>query len=127
MNDAEPQRYAFGGFVLDARKRQLLREDGTPVALTPKAFETLLFLVRNAGMLVGKEQLLAAVWPGRIVEENNLNQSLSGVRRALGEGSGEQRYVLTEPGRGYRFVADVQAVEWSHPKPAHPPPAATGD
>ncbi len=107
MNDPQPHRYAFGEFELDARSRQLVRQDGSPVALTPKAFDTLLHLVRHAGVLVGKEELLAAVWPGRIVEENNLNQSVSAVRRALGERTGEQRYVLTEPGRGYRFVAEV--------------------
>lgn len=130
MNDLQPHRYAFGEFELDARSRQLVRHDGAPVALTPKAFDTLLHLVIHSGTLVGKEQLLAAVWPGRIVEENNLNQSVSAVRRALGDGVGEQRYVLTEPGRGYRFVAQVRQlgpVATSVGAPAAPTTQSTQD
>jgi serine/threonine-protein kinase len=129
MSDPSPRRYAFGDFRVDALARQLSRADGTPVALTPKAFDTLLYLVQHAGGLVTKDELFAAVWPGRIVEENNLNQTISALRRVFGASAGDRRFIVTEPGRGYRFVADVavpgDALESSEPE-AHavsaPPP-----
>ncbi|MBL8551736.1 MAG: winged helix-turn-helix domain-containing protein [Hyphomonadaceae bacterium] len=99
--------YEFGGFRLDAQRRQLLSAAGEPVALTPKAFEALLYLVERQGQLLEKRELLAALWPGLTVEENNLNQCISALRRALGEQPGEHRFIVTTPGRGYRFVADV--------------------
>ena len=108
MNALESRWYAFGDFRIDAVARQLVRHDGTPVALTPRVFDTLLHLVRHAGRSLGKGELLAAVWPGRVVEENNLTQSISVLRKVLGADANGQRYVVTEPGRGYRFVADVR-------------------
>ena len=96
--------YAFGDFRVDEGAR-LLTRDGVPVPLTPRIFDTLLHLVRRGGELVDKDELMRAVWPRRIVEENNLNQSISMLRRALGERHSEHRYILTVPGKGYRFVA----------------------
>jgi DNA-binding winged helix-turn-helix (wHTH) protein/TolB-like protein len=100
-------RYRFEGFALDVRARALLGADGTPVALTAKAFDVLAYLVAQRERFVGKDELLQAVWPGRVVEENNLVQAVSALRRALGTDASEHRYVVTVPGRGYRFIADV--------------------
>src|SRR5438270_12976785 len=100
--------YEFGGFRLDASKRLLLKGGGEVVPLTPKVFDTLLYLVERGGAVVDKDELMRAVWPDTVVEETNLNQNISALRRALGESRGEHRYILTVPGRGYRFVADVK-------------------
>jgi DNA-binding winged helix-turn-helix (wHTH) protein/Tol biopolymer transport system component len=103
-----PSLYRFDDFELDGLKRRLLRQ-GRPVALQPKAFDLLLALVENPGRLLPKDDLLHLVWPDQIVEESNLTVHMSALRRALGEHRGEHRFVVTEPGRGYRFVADVAA------------------
>ena len=101
-----PSLYRFDDFELDALKRRLLRQ-GRPVTLQPKAFDLLLALVENRGRLLSKDDLLHLVWPDQIVEESNLTVHMSALRRALGEHRGEHRFVVTEPGRGYRFIADV--------------------
>jgi eukaryotic-like serine/threonine-protein kinase len=98
--------YAFEGFRLDAQRRVLSRADGQ-IPLAPKVFDTLLYFVERPGQLIAKHDLLEAIWPHVIVEENNLNQSISALRRVLGERPGEHRFIVTEPGRGYRFVASV--------------------
>jgi DNA-binding winged helix-turn-helix (wHTH) protein/Tfp pilus assembly protein PilF len=108
--------YEFGEYRLDARKLVLSRA-GERIALTPKVFDTLLLLVRRKGELLGKEELLRAVWPDAIVEENNLNQNISTLRRLLGESRGENRYIATVPGRGYRFVPEVHTVSCHSPGP----------
>jgi TolB-like protein/DNA-binding winged helix-turn-helix (wHTH) protein len=103
--------YEFGEFCLDATQRMLRsRTDGEPIPLTSKAFETLLYLVEHPDELVDKTTLMKAVWPGVVVEENNLNQSISALRRALGESALEHRFIVTVPGRGYRFVAPVRTL-----------------
>ena len=102
--------YEFGPFHLDAGER-LLSKDGQPVALTPKAFDTLLLLVENGGRLVDKEELIRSVWPDSFVEENSLNRSIYVLRKTLGELSGQAKYIETVPKRGYRFVARVVEVE----------------
>ena len=80
------------------------------VPLTPKVFDTLLFFVRHRGTVLEKEELMAALWPDAFVEENNLTQSVSSLRRALGEARGENRYIVTVPGHGYRFAAEVTTI-----------------
>jgi DNA-binding winged helix-turn-helix (wHTH) protein/tetratricopeptide (TPR) repeat protein len=113
--------YEFGPFRADALKRRLLRGDEV-VPLTPKAFDTLLFLVENSGRLVEKEDLMERVWPGIAVEENNLTQNISALRKALGERRGEPQYIATVPGLGYRFIASVEET-WpadEEPKPVAP-------
>ncbi len=101
--------YEFGPFRLDVMERSLLR-NGERVPLTPRTFETLLVLVRNRGRVVEKQELMDALWPDSDVEENNLNQSISAVRKALGESASEQRYIKTIARCGYRFVAEVRVV-----------------
>jgi TolB-like protein/Flp pilus assembly protein TadD len=113
MSGPEPSTYKFEEFQMEAGKRLLLR-NGEPVPLTPKAFETLLYLVRNREKVVAKEELMEAIWPDTAVEENNLNQNISTLRTVLGEGRSENRYILTVPGKGYRFIASVAAAEDGH-------------
>jgi DNA-binding winged helix-turn-helix (wHTH) protein/Flp pilus assembly protein TadD len=108
--DKEPKAlYEFGPFRLDAGERLLLR-NGQVVPLTPKAFDVLLALVEQRGRLLEKEALLKMVWPDSFVEEGNLADNISRVRKALGEGESGQKFIETIPKRGYRFVADVRKV-----------------
>lgn len=96
----------FEAFELDPGRRALLR-DGAPVVLSPKAFDVLAYLVGNPARVVTKDELLKAVWPGAFVEEGNLAQHISSVRKALGDRSG---LIVTVPGRGYQFTAVVERV-----------------
>lgn len=107
MRDSSSSAYEFGDFSLDAERRLLTRRDGTLVPLTSKVFDTLLCLLRQSGQVVTKEALMAKIWPDTIVEENNLTQNISALRRIFGETPGTHRYIVTVPGRGYRFVAAV--------------------
>ena len=102
--------YQFGSFCLDSVKRRLLR-DGELVKLTPKAFETLLMLVEQRGKTIEKEELLNKVWAGLVVEENNLNQCITALRKSLGDSREKSEYIATIPGVGYRFVAEVREAE----------------
>src|SRR6478672_4581593 len=106
MNDTRVDIYEFDQFRVDARKRLLLR-DGNPVRLPTKAFEILLVLLEAEGRLVEKDELMQRVWPDAVVEENNLTVNMSALRKALAESPGEHRYVVTVPGHGYQFVANV--------------------
>lgn len=99
--------FEFEDFRLDADKRLLFRS-GQAVAILPKAFDTLLFLVRHRERVVTKDEVMKAVWPSTFVEEANLTQNVSVIRKTLGERAGEHRYVITIPGRGYRFAAGVR-------------------
>lgn len=107
MSSPQSGVYKFGEFRIEAGKRLLLR-GGALVALTPKAFDTLLHLIQNRQRVVEKDELMQAIWPDTSVEENNLNQNISTLRRVLGESRGENRYIATIPGKGYRFIADVE-------------------
>ena len=119
------------GFIVDVRRRLLLRrESGEAVALNAKAFDTLLYLAQHPGEVLDKDTLLAAVWPGVVVEENSLAQNISALRQSLGESHGENRYIATVPRRGYRFVAEVHprsdlpaALVTPAPAPARSSPA----
>jgi TolB-like protein/DNA-binding winged helix-turn-helix (wHTH) protein/Flp pilus assembly protein TadD len=107
MQGTPAHLYEFGDFRLDTAKRLLRRLDGTAVPLTPRVFETLLYMVEHNDTVLDKERLMAAVWPDSIVEENNLSQNISTLRRIFGERPGSHSYIVTVPGRGYRFVAQV--------------------
>lgn len=96
--------YAFGIFRVDVTERVLFNERGS-VPLTPKAFDLLLFLVENSGHVLDKEELMKQVWPDSFVEENNLAQNISTLRKVLGAGGAN--FIETVPKRGYRFVANV--------------------
>lgn len=99
----------FGGVRLDIVRRQLTREGGT-LPLTAKAFDTLLLLIRYRGVTVSKTDLMNEVWADTAVEENNLTQQISTLRRTLGERPDDHRFIVTVPGRGYKFVAEVNDV-----------------
>lgn len=101
--------YEFGGFRVDVAARRLLTPDGNPVDLSARAFDVLLHLLEHRGTDVSKERLMNAVWPDTVVEENNLNQAITLLRRALGDQRNAPRFIMTVPGRGYRFVAKVVA------------------
>ena len=111
MNKPQTHIYEFGEFRLNAAKRLLLRGDGESVPLTPKVFDTLLYLVEHAGKVIDKDELMSQIWTDTIVEENNLNKNISVLRKILGENRGENRYIATVPGQGYKFVADVVLSE----------------
>lgn len=99
------QRFEFGGFRLDAQRRTLADPHGQPVAINAKGFDALLYFVEHPGQVIERATLLSAVWPNVIVEENNLNQVVATLRRALGDG-----FIATVPRRGYQFVADVHGI-----------------
>src|SRR5215475_3934459 len=102
--------YEFGPFRVDTVKYVLTR-DGEVAPLNLKAFEILLALIENRGQVLEKNELLQRVWPDTVVEENNLARNISALRKALDEHPNEHQYILTVPGRGYRFVASVREVD----------------
>jgi DNA-binding winged helix-turn-helix (wHTH) protein len=102
--------YRFGPFVLDPRKRTLSRADSA-IFLTPKAFDVLVFLVRNPNRLVTKEELLQSVWGDTFVEDGNLTQYISHLRKALGDNSEGTRLIVTIARKGYQFTGEVSVVE----------------
>jgi len=113
--------YEFGEFRLDPQKRTLQHGEEF-VALTPKAFDTLLVLVENAGQLIRKDDLMKTVWADSFVEESNLTQTVFMLRKALGQ-TRDQGYIVTVPGHGYRFAADVKPVSPAVPQEPETPAA----
>jgi len=107
MSLSTKELYSFDAFELDPARRVLLHNE-EPVTLTPKAFEVLSYLVFNPERVVTKEELLKAIWPDSFVEEGNLPQYISALRKALGEKS---CLIVTVPGRGYQFGAQVTATQ----------------
>ena len=101
--------YEFGPFRLDPAERVLVR-DGERVSLAPKAFDTLFILVQHSGHALTKDELIKTLWPDSFVEENNLTQQISQLRRALGERTDGETYIETVPKLGYRFVPDVRQL-----------------
>jgi DNA-binding winged helix-turn-helix (wHTH) protein/tetratricopeptide (TPR) repeat protein len=106
---AEKCVYEFDGFRVDPVRRRLLR-GGETVPLTPKAFSILVYLLERRGKVVEKEELLERIWPDTHVTEANLTQNVSSLRKALGERANDHRYLVTVPGRGYSFVAEVREI-----------------
>jgi DNA-binding winged helix-turn-helix (wHTH) protein len=102
--------YSFGPFQLYPSRR-LLSEENRRVQLGSRAFDILTLLVERAGNVVGKDELVARVWPNVFVEESNLKTQVSALRRALGETRSGRCYIVTIPGRGYNFVAPVRFAE----------------
>src|SRR5687768_6763571 len=99
-------RYSFGDLEVDPDRRLLLRA-GEVVPLKAKTFDLLLTLVENRGAVLTKNELLDKVWENQFVEENNLTVHVAALRKALGETKNENRYIVTVPGKGYRFVAEL--------------------
>src|ERR1700758_5520482 len=101
--------FEFGPFRVDPEKELLLRGAET-VPLTPKTFQILLVLIRHSQEVVAKDDLLKMVWPDTFVEEANLSRNIFLLRKALGESPQDHQYIVTVPGKGYRFAEDVQLV-----------------
>jgi DNA-binding winged helix-turn-helix (wHTH) protein/Flp pilus assembly protein TadD len=117
LSDAQPHIYEFGDFRVDSGRRILFR-DADQVPLTPKVFDTLILLIANHGQVLDKKELMSAIWPDTAVEENNLNQNVSTLRRIFGETRGENRYIATVPGKGYCFTAEVRISQATTPEEA---------
>ena len=123
------ERYGFGDFVLERSQARVTHRDGAPLTLTPRLFNALLLFVEHAGELLDKDALMLALWPGLVVEENNLSQVISALRRALGDDAPGSRYIQTVPRRGFRFIAPVTVLADAPATPAEapmPPPITSG-
>ena len=111
----------FGPFCLRPAAHLLLEVDA-PIHIGARALELLIILVERAGEVVTKDELFARVWPGLTVEEGNLRTQVALVRKALRDGQSGARYLMTVPGRGYRFVAPISTTETPEPiRPQAPP------
>ena len=106
MHSEVNKRFSFGEFELDADRRLLLKS-GETVNLNSKTFDLLLTLVENHGQVLTKGDLLDKVWENQFVEENNLTVHVAALRKALGETKNDHRFIVTVPGKGYQFVAEL--------------------
>ncbi len=125
---AERQLLRFDDLLVDLKSRTVWR-DGEPVPITPKVLAVLLALMRKPGAVVSKEELIETVWPGSFVTEANLTQSVSALRKALGERANDHRYIVTVPGQGYCFtarIADEPAEPSTLPDDLAPPTPPDG-
>jgi DNA-binding winged helix-turn-helix (wHTH) protein len=102
--------YSFEDFLLDTARREL-RRSGTPISLQPQVFDLLQYLIHDRERVVSKDDLLAAVWKGRIVSESTLSTRINAARSAIGDSGEEQRLIRTAYGRGIRFVGIVREEE----------------
>lgn len=107
MNEENSRIYSFEAFQVDPVRRRLMR-DGAPVPIHSKTFDLLIALIENRGRIIEKTELMELVWANQIVEDGNLTVKMSALRKTLGERKDEARFIVTVPGRGYRFVADVR-------------------
>jgi DNA-binding winged helix-turn-helix (wHTH) protein/Tol biopolymer transport system component len=110
MKEETRRIYAFDAFQVDPARRRVWNA-GRPVQIHSKTFDLLLVLIENSGRELEKDELLRLVWPNQVVEEGNLTVKMSALRKALGERKDEARFIVTIPGRGYRFVANVKQIE----------------
>jgi DNA-binding winged helix-turn-helix (wHTH) protein/Flp pilus assembly protein TadD len=108
--DSPLQTARFGEFRIHPHERTLQR-NGVNIALSRRAFDVLLYFVHHPGRVIPKEELLRNVWPDIVVDDNNLSQSVSALRKALQDRPGEHQYITTLPGRGYQFTANVETAE----------------
>ena len=109
MTSQTSRYYRFGACVVDARRRLVWR-NGQPVLVTAKTFDVLLFLIRRANRVIDKAEFFASLWPDTAVLEANLVRQVSLLRKALGQRAESHQYIVTIPGRGYEFVADVEEL-----------------
>ena len=108
MADEQPRAYRIGPFRVDLMRHCITDAAHAVLPVSSRAYDALLYLVEHRERVVGKDELMKAVWPKAVVEENNLNQAISSLRRAFGDSRESPRYLATIPGRGYRFIGDVQ-------------------
>jgi len=127
MNSSE-FRYQFGAFQLHTARREVTSlADGRVLELKPRAFDTLLFFIEHPGALLDKATLLKAIWPDTVVEENNLNQHISALRRVLAEHDAATPYIVTVPRRGYQLAVTVRTVPGSAGSPPRVAPESRQD
>ena len=134
MSEKRRVVYEFGPFRLDEGERRLLRGGeevvlrvkGREERLRPKAFDLLLALVKRAGRMVERGELLEELWPGTFVEDNRLSDNVSTLRKFLGDRARAPLYIETVPKHGYRFVAEVRESREGESAPAPPPASARG-
>lgn len=107
----KPRQYEFSGYRLDAVARELFGPDAARIAIHAKALDVLAYLIEQRDRVVDKDEMLAAVWANRVVEENNLTQAISALRKAFGVRPQEHRFIITISGRGYRFVSPVHEMD----------------
>jgi DNA-binding winged helix-turn-helix (wHTH) protein/Tfp pilus assembly protein PilF len=119
------QLWEFDCYRVDVERRLLLRGE-EPIQLPAKVLDTLLVLIQHRGEVVSKDDLMKAVWPDAFVEEGNLSQNIHVLRRTLGESVEDHRYIVTVPGRGYRFVAEVREIAEIKGDPTPMPPPISG-
>jgi DNA-binding winged helix-turn-helix (wHTH) protein/tetratricopeptide (TPR) repeat protein len=122
VSDDGSHCYEFGPFTADSKRRLLLR-GSAPIPLPPKVFDTLLLMLEHPDRVLTKDEIMAAIWPGRVVEESNLSQNVFTLRKALNDDS-DNRWIVTAPGRGYRFTGTVRRLTPALPVPQalHPVP-----
>jgi DNA-binding winged helix-turn-helix (wHTH) protein/Tfp pilus assembly protein PilF len=115
MKSAEENTLTFAGHRLESTTRRLFAPDGTPINLSSRAFDTLYYFLSHPLELIDKHRLMQAVWPTSVVEENNLSQQISAIRKALGDSAENPRFIVTDARRGYRFIQDVQRLDVQRP------------
>jgi DNA-binding winged helix-turn-helix (wHTH) protein/TolB-like protein len=118
MNNQIASKISFDEFEIDTSQRKLLR-DGETVAIASKAFDLLLFLVEKNGSIVTKDEILNSVWDDKFVEESNLVVQISNLRKALGETKGSPRFLITVPGKGYKFAVEIDQYDGSFAVETH--------
>ncbi len=111
--------YQFDSYRLDREKR-ILKDGDKLIELTPKVFTTLLVLLENRDKVLTKDELLSIIWPGQFVDQSNLSQNISVLRKSLGESESGKKYIATFPGRGYRFVGRVEVKTRGNRDPTAP-------
>ena len=121
MEKTAPTVFVFEGYRLDLGRRRLADPAGGTLPLSGRAYDVLAYLVENRARVVDKDEIMRAVWPRVIVEENNLNQAIYNLRKALGDSRESPRFIVTVAGRGYQFIADVRPAD-SDAAPVSPTP-----
>ena len=123
MTAEQPRAYRIGPFRVDLMRHCIIDSTDAVLPVSSRAYDALLYLIEHRDRVVGKDELMKAVWPKAVVEENNLNQAISSLRRAFGDSRELPRYLATIPGRGYRFVADLRLEFAESAVPVDPAPA----
>ena len=116
MANEKPDAFHFGDVVVDTKNFRVVR-DGQEVTLTPRAFDVLVFLIRNSGRVVEKQELFSEIWKGTFVSDNALTKVIKEIRHTLNDDATAPRYIETIPKRGYRFIAEV--MEGAGPSAVH--------